>query len=81
MEGEAGKGGLGFGAGNKDPKNLVLKNWMGNKEHSRLGRKWRTFWNIFGSQIGTSCLEHGLGPANPLSWVGGGEKPPFQAPR
>ena len=67
MEGDAGRGGLGFGAGNKDPKNLGLQVWMGNKEHSRLGRKWENsseyFWGM--SQTGTSRLEHGLGPATP----------------
>lgn len=43
MEGDAGKGSVGFGAGNED-----LNNSVGNKEHSRLGRKWRTFCNTFG---------------------------------
>lgn len=39
MEGDVGRGGLGFGAGNKDQINPGLQVRMGNKEHSGSGRK------------------------------------------
>lgn len=47
MEGDVGRGGLGFGAGNKDQKNLGFQVWISNKEHSGLGRKWGNSFEYF----------------------------------
>lgn len=67
MEGDAGKDGLGFEAGNKGSKNPILNNCMGNKEHSRLGRKWRTFCNTFGynHRLGLVVWSMALGQPSP----------------
>lgn len=67
MEGDVGRGGLGFGAGNKDQIKPGLQVRMGNKEHSGLGRKWGNSFEYFGgmSQIGTSHLEHRVDAATP----------------
>lgn len=56
---------LALGLATKTPPKMGLRVWMGNKEHSRLGRKWGNSFDYFWGtpQIGTSHLERGLGPA------------------